>query len=95
MVKASIDFPSETIRDFFGSCKKYAGQENSRSIYDSSIILGSLGEGDLKMTLREITGINDRGWRMGLEFIETNGDPVWDTDDGFRSLVSDMSPTGL
>lgn len=37
-------------------------------------------------------------WRFvgdGTEVIETNGDPVWDTDEGFRALVSDMSPTGL
>lgn len=37
-------------------------------------------------------------WRFpsdGTEVIETNGDPVWDTHDGFRELVSEMSPTGL
>jgi hypothetical protein len=37
-------------------------------------------------------------WRFlsdGTEVVETNGEPVWDSDDGFRELLSEMSPTGL
>lgn len=31
----------------------------------------------------------------GTEVIQTNCDPVWDTDEEFRELKSEMSPTGI
>jgi len=40
-------------------------------------ILGSTGSGDSKMTLYRA--------RTGQEVIETNGDPCWDSEDGFQA----------
>ena len=40
-------------------------------------ILGSTGSGDNKMTLYRS--------RTGQEVIETNGDPCWDSEDGFQA----------
>ena len=41
-------------------------------------ILGSVGIDDSKMTLYRTTS--------GQEVIETNGDPCWDTEDGFGEI---------
>ena len=40
-------------------------------------ILGSAGDSDSKMTLYRV--------RTGQEVIETNGDPCWDSEDGFQA----------
>jgi hypothetical protein len=57
--------------------------EQSKLRGESPVFVGSDGDGDSCVTL----------WRFsdGTEVIETNGDPIWDTDDEFRAMVSDMS----
>lgn len=62
--------------------------QESEKRNEQPIHIATDGDGDATIIL----------WRYvsdGTEVIETNGEPVWDTDDGFRGLVSEMSPTGL
>ena len=45
-------------------------------------VLGSSGEGDSKMTLFRA--------RTGQEVIDTNGDPIWDIEDGFEAVAESL-----
>ena len=47
-------------------------------------------------TIASEEGITLYRWLQdGTEVVQTNGDSVWDTDEGFRELVSELSPTGV